>query len=215
MRLRQIIAAAFLAAAMAVAACGSTSTSSRSQAVKPTTPSAAAARPSAAHTAEGVSGEPGTPPTVHFQRTSRVFPQGTWAFSAQLARIESNPNGLPGSPGAPPQDTYLVVRVSIVSSTTGRAIPPPELGRRIACHGFRSVNGPGEPEDEGYDEGPETAPDNQGFNVALGDGRPHLWDQEYLVPATTPTALAKCVFLHEAAPSHEVSVRAVGPTELN
>jgi hypothetical protein len=161
---------------------------------------------------------PMSPPQVRFTRTSKVPPQGTWAYTAQLTSITENPNGFPGSPGAPPQDTYLMVRVAITSQTTGREVPPPKLDRRVACHGFRPAAGAlrgGEPENEGYDEGPEAAPDSQGMRTVLGSGKAQLWDQEYLVSVAPTTARVKCVFGPELSRSTEATVRAVGANKLN
>jgi hypothetical protein len=154
---------------------------------------------------------PATYPVVHF--TQAIKGQGVWPFTAQLANLTENPNGFPGSPGAPPQDTYLMVQLNIVSQTTGREVPPPDLLGMIFCHGFRTTTT--SPEDAGFDEGSETAPDSQGFRTALGDGQPHLWDLEYRVPVGTAASRVGCVFGPDPIPNAELFLKVVGAGKLN
>jgi hypothetical protein len=70
---------------------------------------------------------------------------------------------------------------------------------------------------EGYDQGSETDPDPLGFNVPLGDGQPHAWDAEWIVPEGTDTSRVKCVFGRDLnkSPIAQMWVTAVGPTRLN
>jgi hypothetical protein len=154
-------------------------------------------------------------PIVHFTNTTRN-PHGVWPFTAQLASITENPNGFTGTGGAPPGDTYLEVQVNIVSLVTGRTVPPPqELEAELVCHGFHEVRGGDDA--VGYDQGSESAPDRAGFYVAMGDGQPHPWDEEWLVPEQTPTARIKCVFGPDPEDSGLAPLRieATGPTKLN
>lgn len=70
-------------------------------------------------------------PVVHFTLVTHTAPSGTWPFTAQLAEIRENSNGLSGA-GEPPQDTYLMVQVDVTSAITARTVPVPKL--RVACH---------------------------------------------------------------------------------
>jgi hypothetical protein len=127
-------------------------------------------------------------PVVAFTFTVKN-PHAVWPFTAQLASLTLNPNGFPGSGSEPPQDSYLMVQVNITSQITGRLVPPPDLQDMIVCHG------PGEHAwsslAEGYDAG-ESAPDISGGDVAMGDGQPHPWDIEWVVPSGTPIARVRC-----------------------
>jgi hypothetical protein len=155
-------------------------------------------------------------PTVHFTITDRTTtPAGTWPFTARLVSITENPNGFTGGDPIPPQDTYLMVQVSIRSGITGRTVPPPEP--RVVCHGPNGHSWPGGEGNqlgEGYDLGPEATPDLQGDSIAMGDGQPHLWDQEWQVPEGTNTANVRCVLAGETHYPLNSS-RVVGSARLN
>jgi hypothetical protein len=86
------------------------------------------------------------------------------------------------------------VQVNITSLTTDRPVQPPGVSVRCHAPGDRSwqLNGT----QEGYDEGSEP-PSPSGYNVPMNDGRPHLWDVEWRVPAGIGTADVKCVLLPE------------------
>jgi hypothetical protein len=154
-------------------------------------------------------------PVVAFNLTIKN-PHAVWPFTAQLASITLDPNGFPASGAEPPQDTYLMVQVNITSQITGRTVPSPNLQSMILCHG------PGDRAwsslAEGYDEGAETAPSITGFNVAMGDGQPHPWDIEWVVPSSTPIAHVRCELGPDPNASFEGApalVRVVGKRRLN
>jgi hypothetical protein len=143
-------------------------------------------------------------------------PHAAWPFTAQLASLTLNPNGFPGSGGEPPQDTYLMVQVNIASGITGRTVPPPDLQGMIVCHG------PGEHTwsswAEGYDAGPDTAPDLDGADVAMGDGQPHPWDMEWVVPNGIPATRIRCGLGPDPSASSKGApfiIKVVGKRRLN
>jgi hypothetical protein len=130
-------------------------------------------------------------PVVHFTLVTHTAPTGTWPFTAQLAEIRENSNGLSGA-GEPPQDAYLMVQVDVTSAITARTVPVPKL--RVACHA---------PHEHGWAAGPitgtgwddnvaESSPDPTGNSISLDDGQPHVWDTEWQVPQGTSTADVIC-----------------------
>jgi hypothetical protein len=141
--------------------------------------------PAAATTTPAPPPPPPAYPLVHFTNTIRS-PHGVWPFTIQLASITKSPSGFTGTGGAPPGDTYLMVQLNITSQVTGRMVIPPDVENEILCHGFHELPGGA---GKGYDQGNST-PDPTGFYVALGDGRPHAWDQEWLVPEGTPSPMS-------------------------
>ncbi len=176
----------------------------------PTTTASSAAAPTAApaHSAPSY-------PVVAFTFTIDN-PHAVWPFMAQLSSLVLNPNGFPGSGGEPPQDSYLLVQVNITSQITGRTVPVPYLQHLIVCHG------PGDHTwsswAEGYDAGADTAPELDGANVAFGDGQPHPWDAEWVVPSGTPIARVRCELGPDPNASSEGApfvVKAVGKRRLN
>jgi hypothetical protein len=153
-------------------------------------------------------------PVVAFTWTIRN-PHAVWPFTAQLASITLNPNGFPGSGAEPPQDSYLMVQVNITSQITGRSVPPPDLQSMIVCHGPGDHGGSSWA--EGYDAG-ESAPDLNGGEVAMGDGQPHPWDIEWVVPSSTPVTRVKCELGPDPKASSEGApfvVKMVGKRRLN
>jgi hypothetical protein len=191
MRLSVALAALVLAVLLA-SGCGSGAATTVTAAAPPAAQSATPASSSApvSSTATSATGQPAAHPVVRFTLTIHN-PRAVWPFTAQLARITKDPNGFPGSGGEPPQDTYLMVQVNITSQITGRLVPPPNLQGIIACHGrgARSWSSWA----EGYDAG-GSAPEVTGAEVALGDGQPHAWDIEWVVPEATDISRVKCVF---------------------
>lgn len=196
----------------------STSVTGTTITVAPPNPAAAVPTPTTSSAAT-----PTTPPTrpataypvVAFTWTI-YNPHAVWPFTAQLASITVNPNGFPGSGGEPPQDSYLMVQVNITSGITGRTMPPPNLHSMILCHG------PGDHAwsswADGYDAGADTAPELDGANVAMGDGQPHPWDAEWVVPNNTSIAQVKCELGHDPYASSEGAptlVRVIGKRRLN
>ncbi len=166
--------------------------------------------PSASTTAQS---QPEELPIVHF---TEIFknPHAVWPFSARLSRITQNPNGFGGSPSAPPGDTYLMVQVDVTSQISGRSVPPPDLLAMIVCRGFHEL--PGDDSGTGYDQG-DSAPDATGFNIAMGDGRPHPWDVAWLVPEGTLNSNVRCKFGRDPQEKEDVPVfmESTGPTRLN
>jgi hypothetical protein len=215
MRRGLAIATTLIGLALLLASCGTGTTIT----VAPPSPTAetspAATTSSAAPTTAPA--RPTTPsyPVVAFTWTIKN-PHAVWPFTAQLSSITLDPNGFPASGAEPPQDTYLMVQVNITSQITGRTVPPPNLQNMILCHG------PGDRAwsslAEGYDEGAETAPSITGFNVAMGDGQPHPWDIEWVVPSRTPIARVRCELGLDPNASFEGAptlVRVVGKRRLN
>jgi hypothetical protein len=156
---------------------------------------------------------PPTDTTVHFKE---IFtePRAEWPFTAKLARITENPNGFPGGGSAPPGQTYMLVEVEITSLTVGRTVPVPKMFPVIKCHGVRSLGGG---TGSGFLQG-SSAPDEGGFDIPLGDGRPHKWGMGFLVREGTPTSRVKCAFVPEKAPedlSVPVYLTASRATPLN
>lgn len=150
-------------------------------------------------------------PVVRFSLTTSS-PRGTWPFTARLAGVTENPNGFTGSDPIPPQDTYLMVQVNVVSEISGRMVPPPKL--HVACHGPHDERWQlAPPGSIGYDRGSESAPDTQGVSIATGDGQPHPWDTEWQVPEGTNTAGVKCVLKSTAERNY--IIRVVGSRRLN
>jgi len=208
------IAATLIGLALLLAGCGTGTT------IPVTPPSPAAeASPAATTSSAAPTTAPARPtpsyPVVAFTWTIKN-PHAVWPFTAQLASITLDPNGFPASGAEPPQDTYLMVQVNITSQITGRTVPSPNLQNMILCHG------PGDRAwsslAEGYDEGAETAPSITGFNVAMGDGQPHPWDIEWVVPSSTPIAHVRCELGPDPNASFEGSptlVRVVGKRRLN
>lgn len=150
-------------------------------------------------------------PEVHFTLAT-TSPEGTWPFTAQLASITTNPDGVPASEPLPPQDTYLVVQVNLTSQISGRTVPSPRP--YIVCHGPNDQRWQlAPPGSIGYDRGSESAPDTEGVSIALGDGQPHPWDTEWQVPEGTSTAGVKCVL--ESTSERYYIIRVVGSGRLN
>jgi hypothetical protein len=171
------------------------------------------ARGRKAKAAEEAPPPPPAETTVHF---NEVFtePQAVWPFTAKLARVTENPNGFPGGGSAPPGETYMLVEVDITSLTVGRTVPVPKMFPVIKCHGVHSLGGE---TGSGFLQG-SSAPDEGGFYIRLGDGRPHAWGMGFLVREGTPTTRVKCVFAPERTPedlSVPVYLTASRPTALN
>jgi hypothetical protein len=150
-------------------------------------------------------------PVVRFALTTKSV-GGTWPFTAQLVSIRENPNGFPGGDPIPPQDTYLMVQVNVVSQITGRMVPAPRL--TVVCYGPHDARWQlAPPGSIGYDRGSESAPDTDGFYTAMGDGQPHPWDTEWQVPEGTGTTGVKCVL--KGAGNRNDTIRVVGSGRLN
>jgi hypothetical protein len=203
---------AVLAVAAPLAGCGSGRATTVTVATPPVSTQPASTTASATATTTPTPPPPPAHPLVHFTNTLR-YPHGVWPFTIQLASITESPRGFTGAGGAPPGDTYLMVQLNITSQVTGRMVIPPDVESEILCHGFHALPEGG---GGGYDQG-SSIPDPTGFYVALGDGRPHAWDQEWLVPEGTPISHVKCVFgpdVGDPAIAH-MWVKAIGPTRLN
>jgi hypothetical protein len=174
-------------------------------------PPAVAQVTSATATASAVARVAPPDPVVRFALTT-TSPEGTWPFTAQLGSITTNPNGFTGSDPIPPQDTYLMVQVNVVSQITGRMVPPPRL--IVVCHGPHDDRWQlAPPGSIGYDQGSESAPDTEGFYVSTGDGQPHAWDTEWQVPEGTSTTGVKCIL--EDGGRGDGTIRVVGSGRLN
>lgn len=155
---------------------------------------------------------PSAYPTVRFTITDHTTtPAGTWPFTAQLVSINENPNGFMSSDTIPPQATYLMVQVAIMSEITGRTVVVPEP--TISCHAPDSTSWSYKGND-GYDQGTESSPNPEGTDIALGDGQPHLWDSEWQVPAGASTQNVKCV-LESVTHYPRYSEHIVGSGHLN
>jgi hypothetical protein len=183
-----------------------------SRTVTTTTPSPSATQATTATTTPTVAQVAHPDPVVRFSLTTSS-PRGTWPFTAQLAGITTNPNGFTGSDPIPPQDTYLMVQVNVVSEISGRMVPPPKL--HVACHGPHDTRWQlAPPGSIGYDRGSGSAPDTEGFYISTGDGQPHPWDTEWQVPEDTSTTDVKCVLNEEPGNSNN-TIRVVGSGRLN
>jgi len=152
--------------------------------------------------------------TAHFDE---VFtePHAVWPFTAKLARITENPNGFPGGGSAPPGETYMLVELDVTSLTVGRIVPVPKMSPAIKCHGVHVLAGG--TTGSGFLQG-SAAPDEGGFYIPLGDGRPHAWGTGFLVREGTPTSRVKCAFVPEKTPedlSVPVYLTASRPYPLN
>jgi hypothetical protein len=191
------------------AGCGSTQVST--DAATSTQP---VASPADTTTSVSTTPSPPTYPLVQFTMTMS-YPEGTWPFTAQLTSITKNPGGFANGGDEPPGDTYLMVQVNITSETTGRAVPPPQLGNLIVCRGPGSRTW--KATFEGYDEGPDTDPDSTGSHVALGTGEPHAWDVEWVVPESLDISRVKCRFGRDLEDRQiaQTWIEAAGPTRLN
>jgi hypothetical protein len=126
-------------------------------------------------------------PLVNFTYTQ----EGAWPFTAQIVSITENTTGFPGTAIVSPGYTVLMVQINITSKTTRSVVPGPEY-LTVLCSGPNSNQWKNEYNDNGYDEGNESAPDPAGNNIAPGDGQPHPWDAEWEVPEGTSTASIAC-----------------------
>ena len=187
---RTLLLAVALVVGVLLAGCGSGQVSIVTTATHPAFTEQTDTNTPVSTTSTGIPAPSSSYPLVHFTNDTST-PEGTWPFTAQLANISENPNGFPGGDTIPPQDTYLMVQVNITSGISGRTVPPPKP--EVTCHapgdqhweraGYLSI---------GYDQG-STGPDPEGSSIPLGDGQPHLWDVEWVVPEGTPTDNVTCV----------------------
>jgi hypothetical protein len=117
--------------------------------------------------------------------------EGAWPFTAQIVSIKENTTGFPGTAVVSPGYTVLMVQVNITSKTIRSAVPGPSH-LKVLCSGPNSSQWKNEYNDNGYDQGSESAPDPAGSNIAPGDGQPHPWDAEWEMPEGTSTKDIAC-----------------------
>jgi hypothetical protein len=117
--------------------------------------------------------------------------EGAWPFTAQIVSITENTTGFPGTAVVSPGYTVLMVQINITSKTVRSVVPGPSY-IKVLCSGPNSSQWKDEYNDNGYDEGSESAPDPAGNNIAPGDGQPHPWDAEWEVPEGTSTESVSC-----------------------
>lgn len=165
-----------------VAGCGSNT----EKITIPSPNEAASALPTTSTSTQASSTAPQASPSYPVEHFTAF--NGVWPFTAQLATVTENPNGFPSSGLVPPPGyTVLMVQVNITSEITGRTVPVPEL--KLHCT-IPSVQ-LGQEGQDGFDEG-EYSPDIHGPKIALGDGQPHPWDDEWEIPEGANTSELSC-----------------------
>jgi hypothetical protein len=130
---------------------------------------------------------PASYPVVNFTYNQ----EGAWPFTAQIVSITENTTGFPGTAVVSPGYTVLMVQINITSKTVRSVVPGPSY-LKVLCSGPNSSQWKNEYNDNGYNEGSESAPDPAGNNIAPGDGQPHPWDAEWEVPEGTSTESVRC-----------------------
>ena len=219
------VVATAAALSLVVAGCGATTITVTAPAV---TAPADTSPPTGATSTTEPSSTNGTGPVVEFVDRVTGAQAGNWPFTAQLVMLETNVNGFGAGNTHAENQTYLMVQVAVTDRMPGQLPPIPQLN--VVCNLPRAPNsayndGTGEhgPLDAfnstswgtGYDGGSETDPDPMGTEVSMGDGQPHDWDEEWLVPARFSASDVKCR-LESGAPEPELGdIEVQGSGALN
>ena len=178
---------AMLVVALAIVI-GSKESSRTATVLSPTPPHETATTTSApTETAATAAATASSYPMVNFTYNQ----EGAWPFTAQIVSMRENTTGFPGTAVVSPGYTVLMVQVNITSKTIRSVVPGPSY-LKVLCSGPNSGQWKDEYNDNGYDEGSESAPDPAGNNIAPGDGQPHPWDAEWEVPEGTSTESVQC-----------------------
>jgi hypothetical protein len=110
-------------------------------------------------------------------------PSCTWLYAKSIHGFDSG--------DAPPGRMYLPAQVNVTSKTPGRSAEAPKFSP-IKCGGPQSQSW-SIPE-EGYDEGPGTAPEPEGVNFVMGYHEPHVWEWGVQVQEELDIAEVSCTF---------------------
>lgn len=179
---------AMLIAALAIVIGGKESSGTATVSAPTTSHATTASAPSTStETADTAAATASSYPVVNFTYNQ----EGAWPFTAQIVSITENTTGFPGTAVVSPGYTVLMVQINITSKTTRSVVPGPSY-LKVLCSGPNSSQWKNEYNDNGYDEGSESAPDSAGNNIAPGDGQPHPWDAEWEVPEGTSTESVRC-----------------------
>lgn len=121
---------------------------------------------------------------------------GEWPFSVQLIDITKNPEGYAGAGSAPPEHTWLMVRVSVTSTTPDRdtSAPTPELRCTAPNSNAWNANDANTvtPEQDGYEEQAGSRELTQAADVGMSPGQAHIWAAEWEAPEDTNTESVIC-----------------------
>jgi hypothetical protein len=160
-------------------------------------------------------------PTVDFTFHATGTQAGDWPFAARLDDIRTDVNGLPGSGADHARDqTLLVVQVAVTNLTPTQTPPNTFVGLAISCTGphlgrltIDTANS--EYTKFGWDQGPDRSPVTLAGFAPPGDGQPHDWDIEWVVPDTLNAAAVKCRLLPEAPDEFSGGISITGSGALN
>lgn len=221
-RKRQLRRAAYIAVLASVMVLGGCASTTPPTVPSASTPAGATVAPPPTSTAAAR-----TNPVVSFVNHETGLQAGNWPFTAQLTILQTDVNGFGAGATHAQNQTYLMVQVAVTDQMPGQLPPIPMLdvackapGRhRIAYNTEDGTHGPLNVNNStswgtGWDGGPSSDPDPTGVNVPMGDGQPHDWDEEWLVPASFAPSNVTCR-LDNSIETDGGTIRVTGSGRLN